>query len=1193
MAKPVQILWLLTLAALWCSWATAQVLPGAAGMADDLSVASVEARIADLESTPGIDDSTRSAATDLYRSTIEQIQRAQRFADQTVEFRRLADEAPMLLEAIRAELASPPAEPSLTPPEGATLQQLDQSLSLAEADLQAGRQNASELQSESTRRNERRVAITEQTARVRQQLADADDPATVQPRESEAGILTGARRTLQRAVRLALVREIESLEAEAGSYDARRDLLPARRDRAQRRATDTEKLVTAWQAIVTRQRQTDAEQATRDAQRLRREAARQHPVLKGFADETALKAQARTGDQSVAGRIDTISREATEAQSQLASLRIKFASIQRRLDVSGLNRATGLLLRREYEMLPDEASLRSRVRSTQHELEDAEYALIELQEERLGAGDIDRVAQELLNRIIATGAENGQPEFEQAARELATARRDLLDQLIADATTYFNRLIELNIALRDSLDATESYRAFIEERILWVRSIAGDRWPRMDDLRDASAWLFDPPSWGRAKSAILTYVSARWVWVLIGAMLLSGLWVAGFHCRKRLHAIGDLVTRYHTDAFVHTLVALFLTIALTAPIPLAIYAAGWILENADDQVVVAISVGAGMRTAAVFLFTLLFLRQMLRPSGLAEAHFRWPKTTIRPIRRHLRWFTPVVVPVALLVTALDQGGDEAANASLGRVLFTVGLLALSVFLLRVLRPTGPVLRKYLEENKGGWVYRLRGLWRPILVLAPLVFAVLSWLGFHYTALQLEARLEESLVLALTLVLVHGVLLRWLLVARRRVAVDDAKRRRELAAADAEAKRDAGESVKDTVPVLDEEKVDLPALSSQTRQLFRAAITATVVVGLYIIWAQALPALRMLDRVQVWPSIQVIDATVNTESSFNSTGDQKAISEPENSNGGAALPMTPAASLPSAQSDKSQNPASHQSITIADIGFAFIVLIVTWIAFRNIPGLVEIVVLQRLPLDSGSRYALSTILRYCITIIGVVIAFNAIGVSWGKVQWLAAALTFGLAFGLQEIFANFISGLIILVERPIRLGDTVTVGSITGTVTRIRMRATTIADWDRKELVIPNKSFITGEVVNWSLSDPVLRVIIPVGVSYESDVDLVERLLLKVAVKDQIVLDDPKPMVLFKNFGDSTLDFELRIFIPHIDHYQTIRHGLHVAIIKAFRKSGVEIAFPQRDLHVRSIGGLDQVLQKREDLPASEIPGEAH
>jgi small-conductance mechanosensitive channel len=167
------------------------------------------------------------------------------------------------------------------------------------------------------------------------------------------------------------------------------------------------------------------------------------------------------------------------------------------------------------------------------------------------------------------------------------------------------------------------------------------------------------------------------------------------------------------------------------------------------------------------------------------------------------------------------------------------------------------------------------------------------------------------------------------------------------------------------------------------------------------------------------------------------------------------------------------------------------------------------------------------------------------------------------------FANFVSGLIVLFERPIRIGDTVTVGTTTGTVTRIRTRATTITDRDRKELIIPNKSFVTGDVINWTLSDPVTRLIIRVGVAYGSDVELIERLMLDLAKAHPLVLDEPPPTVFFSEFGDSALNFELRVFYQDILNKILLTHELNKAIDKCFSEHGIVIPFPQRDIHIRS------------------------
>jgi potassium efflux system protein len=216
----------------------------------------------------------------------------------------------------------------------------------------------------------------------------------------------------------------------------------------------------------------------------------------------------------------------------------------------------------------------------------------------------------------------------------------------------------------------------------------------------------------------------------------------------------------------------------------------------------------------------------------------------------------------------------------------------------------------------------------------------------------------------------------------------------------------------------------------------------------------------------------------------------------------------------------------------------------------------------------------------------------IGIGWSKVQWLVTAMLVGLGFGLQEIFANFISGLMLLFERPIRIGDTVTVGNVSGTVTRMRIRATTVTDWDRKELIIPNKEFITGQVINWSLSDPVLRTTVSVGIAYGSDTARAEEVLYRVAREDPSVLEDPEPRVLFTGFGASSLDFEVRVFIPNIEHFLQTKHRLHKAIDQAFREADIEIAFPQRDIHIRSVHPPVRLIQDDPGRKIAEIPPDA-
>jgi potassium efflux system protein len=209
-------------------------------------------------------------------------------------------------------------------------------------------------------------------------------------------------------------------------------------------------------------------------------------------------------------------------------------------------------------------------------------------------------------------------------------------------------------------------------------------------------------------------------------------------------------------------------------------------------------------------------------------------------------------------------------------------------------------------------------------------------------------------------------------------------------------------------------------------------------------------------------------------------------------------------------------------------------------------------------------------RYGIVAAGFFVALNMLGIGWGDVQWLVAAMGVGLGFGLKEIFANFFSGLIILFERPIRIGDTVTIDGLSGTVTKIRIRATTVTDFDNKEQVIPNQNFLTNPLINWTLSDPVTRVVFNVGIAYGSDTERALEVMTSVVKAHSEVLEEPRPTVFFIGFGESSLDFEVRVFVRERLRRMPLKHDLHMALNKALTEAGIEIPFPQRDLHLRSI-----------------------
>ncbi len=234
---------------------------------------------------------------------------------------------------------------------------------------------------------------------------------------------------------------------------------------------------------------------------------------------------------------------------------------------------------------------------------------------------------------------------------------------------------------------------------------------------------------------------------------------------------------------------------------------------------------------------------------------------------------------------------------------------------------------------------------------------------------------------------------------------------------------------------------------------------------------------------------------------------------------------------------------------------------------------------------GTRYAIVALVRYAVLFVGVVVAFSLLNIGWSKLQWMAAGLSVGLGFGLQETAANFVSGLTLLSERSVRVGDTVTVGDKTGVVTRIRVRATSLRDFDGREIVIPNKEMVTREVTNWTLVDTKRRLQVAVGVDYGSDTALVEQTLVEAARAVGGVLSEPPPWAVFEQFGDSALQFRLFVWIDNPGDAVQINHDLHVRINQLLAERGIRIAFPQRDVRLIPAAPLEVRLRSDADEDA--------
>jgi len=371
---------------------------------------------------------------------------------------------------------------------------------------------------------------------------------------------------------------------------------------------------------------------------------------------------------------------------------------------------------------------------------------------------------------------------------------------------------------------------------------------------------------------------------------------------------------------------------------------------------------------------------------------------------------------------------------------------------------------------------------------------------------------DTLQAGVVLAIGYSFLLHWLQVERRRLRFEELIKARE-----AQSEQPLSE-----MGVVDEDKENLTELGEETRELLNAAAIVVALSVLYYLWAPILPVFDAMSAVTLWTSTVMVEGV-----------------------------------------------ATVRHTTLEIVVFVTLMISVTIYAAAKLPALVELVLRSRANVSAGTRYTVSTLLNYIILGVGILVALSKLGLDWSKLQWLVAALGVGIGFGLQEIVANFICGLIILFERPISVGDIITVGDQDGVVTRIRIRATTIRDWDNKELVIPNKEIITGRLLNWSLTDSRLRLTLPVGVAYGSDAALALKILAETVADDQRVLKDPAPSIIFSDFGESSLNMVCRFYIDNVDNMWPVKTALHLEIYRRFEEAGIVISFPQRDVHLDS------------------------
>ena len=806
----------------------------------------------------------------------------------------------------------------------------------------------------------------------------------------------------------------------------------------------------------------------------------------------------------------------TRLRTQRDALEARLQRIARHAELNATGREFAVLVRRELGALPRPEQIAAEARQREWTRERVSDASVRAENLALALADLDGAIQRRLAAAPAVPDPAQRAAHDARVRELLVEQRNLLEKLHALAMDRLQTLQETSRAEVEFVQRGASARAQLTRLLFWLPSPPERR--LIADLGPSIAWLSSGAQWQAAASTLLD-VGRRMPWQAGGLVLVAALVLAlRARLRRRLaalavHAAHDMDSRT-TDA----LKALAVTLALAAPVPLLSWSAGSLLASSVAVAPFTVALGQALDAAARLLFALAACVWLFDRHGLAAGHFGWDEASVVHAGRALRRFTKVFVPLIFL--AALNGLDHAPygnRETLARLLFAAAMVVLAILHVRLFGRTSPLMQRLAERTPRARAMRLYPAWFWALLFFPLGMLALSMAGYLTAAGYFFGRTTLTLFVVVAAAVLYGLAALWMQVRQWRLS---RIQRAEAAALSAGA---AAATPGDAAVAVAPPKIDLAMMGAQTRSLLDLALTVSLLAGLWWIWKDALPALSTIGDVALWSAT-----------------------------GGDGRPAT--------------------AITLSQLGFAIVIVSITWVAVRNVGALLDTLLLQRLEFRADANYAIKVVSRYAITAVGVLLASDRLGIAWSDAQWLIAALGVGLGFGLQEIVANFVSGLIVLAERPVRIGDVVTVGEVTGTVSGIKARSTHVIDFDNKEVIIPNKAFITERVVNWTLSDPTTRLVLKVGVAYGTDIAQAQRLMLDAVRSNPDVQRSPAASVYFTGFGESSLDFEIRAFVAAYDLRLRVRHEILFAIERALREHGIEIPFPQRELHIRAASG---------------------
>lgn len=1060
---------------------------------------------------------------DLLRQNLEALESAQKATSQTLAYRKQISDAPAELRKLRRELSTPNRIPMPEISDTENYLELGLITDQAKSSVTVIQKRRDDYRIENERRSKRAQEISKQIRDIGQQIDElkkvtppADDPADLAALRKQA---------LDNRIR-ALELNRDMLREEARFYETDERLQDVRLDIAARELLQATAISENLQRAYERRRELERNQAIRNARQVVQLAEKTDPLVLSLANDITTSIEQRRDPDSAYNKnfravqeLEAVKSTLETVTEQFDNIKAKVETLESRIHTVNMNDSIGSLLRQQLRNLPSVRDHRIRLENLKPELASAELRLWDFQEAKSKFNDPDQ----LVEKTISSNTHKTSLTKEQLSmevRQLFEAHRALIDNSINEYQTYVTTLQQTAENEEILISKLDEFRAFIDERILWIPSTQPLKY---SDLTEAflpiNRLINKDNLTGIWNSFQQDFSEAKTLYIITFSVLIIVLYFK-LGLRGKLNGILEKARVSRLVAFRPVLEAIALSVCFSLLLPALLFFAGWRLSYSPTAPLWNLAIGTALIHTAFNLMFLLILQRLSRKNGVFETFFEWPDSILKRLRHALYIVTWLWAPATFVIAYCETYNSGLPDEICSRLTLIGTQIVTAVFSFYLWNSKNGILYGILARNKSSWIYYFR---LPILVASvgiPLALAIATGLGYHYTAMQLSQRIGSTVWLALLLIIVNEVIFFWILVKRRRLAIEEAKKRRE--AARLAQQGDSEQSAANELPVVvTEPALDISAISVQAGRILKIIIISVFFMLTWLVWQDIFPALRVLDRqeFQLWEVQSKISTVITAEDGTKSVKVSDAL-------------------VP---------------ISLFDLFQSLAALFITIIAVRNIPGLMEITLLQKLSIGAGEKYALKSIVSYVIIVAGTILSANFLGLQWSSIQWLAAAVSVGLGFGLQDIFSNFVSGLILLFERPVRVGDVVTVGQVTGKISQIKIRATTIMNWDHKEHILPNKALITGEVQNWTLSDRMVRLSLIIPVKDGQDIDEIQDILVAAARETKNVLKEPTPVAELNKFGE----FTLYVFLSAPEDMGDVRHDILKEIDVRFKNEGIE------------------------------------